>query len=335
VKRSRNFLSLEKELIKRFLMSEAMQSILRSWTLPVGVTVSLAVIIAVYFRGWLQIRQTRPELFPVRRPIYFFTGLLALWLALASPLDTLVERLLVAHMTQHLILMSVAPPLILLGAPVVPLLRGLPRLAIQKFLRPGLSSGTLNRIGRTITHPIFAWLAMNLAYVAWHIPAAYEFALNSEGWHECEHACFFFTSLLFWFSVIQPWPAVSRCAPWLMLLYLLAADIVNTALSFFLTFSGRLLYPSYGAVPRIASLTPLADQAAAGAMMWVLGSVAFLLPAALITIQLLSPQKAAFQQDRDRTASSTTSSIRRAQFPVNCNTQARDEWFSRSPDRAR
>ena len=94
---------------------------------------------------------------------------------------------------------------------------------------------------------MFAWLAMNLAYLGWHVPPAYELALRSPGWHEVEHACFLVTSLLFWFPVIQPWPSVSRGSRWTMLPYLVGADLVNTALAAFLTFAGRVIYPSYAA----------------------------------------------------------------------------------------
>ena len=100
-----------------------------------------------------------------------------------------------------------------------------------------------------LTHPVFAWLAMNIAYLGWHVPPAYELALRSPGWHEVEHACFLVTSLLFWFPVIQPWPSVSRGSRWAMLPYLVGADLVNTALSAFLTFAGRVIYPSYAAGP--------------------------------------------------------------------------------------
>ena len=97
--------------------------------------------------------------------------------------------------------MSIAPPLIVLGAPVVPMLRGLPRFAIRRLLRPLFVSRFLHRAGAFLTRPRVAWLAMNAAYIGWHIPRAYEFALASENWHNFEHACFFFTNLMFWWPI--------------------------------------------------------------------------------------------------------------------------------------
>jgi cytochrome c oxidase assembly factor CtaG len=194
------------------------------------------------------------------------------------------------HMAQHFVLMSIAPPLIVLGAPVVPMLRGLPR-GVIRALRPLFRTGMMGRVGSFLTQPKVAWLAMNVAYVGWHIPKAYEFALASENWHNFEHACFFFTSVMFWWPVIAPWPWRQTWSRWLLLPYLLLADLVNTGLSAFLCFSGRLLYPSYGAVPRLFGLSALNDQVAAGAFMWVMGSTVFLIPAMAITMMLLSPRR--------------------------------------------
>ena len=90
------------------------------------------------------------------------------------------------------------------------------------------------------------------------------------------------TSLLFWFPVIQPWPSVSRGSRWAMLPYLVGADLVNTALAAFLTFAGRVIYPSYAAGPRVFGISALGDQVAAGALMWVIGSIFYLVPLVVI-----------------------------------------------------
>ena len=259
------------------------------WDIPWIVTGELALAALIYTRGWMRIRRTRPELFPAWRLASFLGGMIALFVAVASPLDTFSESLLFMHMAQHYVLMSIAPPLIVLGAPVVPMLRGLPRIVIR-LLRPLLISRALSRAGAFLTRPRVAWIAMNAAYIGWHIPSAYEFALASENWHNFEHACFFFTNLMFWWPLIRPWPsrAWSLNALWKLVPYLLLADIVNTAVSAFLCFSGRLLYPSYGQIARPFGISALNDQVAAGAFMWVFGSIVYLVPAVLIVAQLLS-----------------------------------------------
>jgi putative membrane protein len=264
--------------------------LIMQWDIPWAVTIALAITALIYVRGRSRIRRTRPAQFPAWRLVAFLGGVFALFVAVASPLDTFSESLLFMHMAQHFVLMSVAPPLIVLGAPVVPMLRGLPRWVIRG-LRPLFATRFLHHAGTFLTSPRVAWLAMNLAYVGWHIPRAYEFALASENVHNCEHACFFFTSLMFWWPVVAPWPFRQSYSRWILLPYLVLADLVNTGLSAFLCFSGRLLYPSYGAVPRLFGLSALNDQVAAGAFMWVMGSTVFLVPAMAIVLQLLSPRK--------------------------------------------
>jgi putative membrane protein len=265
------------------------------WDVPWIVTSALALTAVIYLRGWVRIRRTRPEQFTHWQLTSFLAGIIALFVAVASPLDTFSESLLFMHMGQHFVLMSIAPPLIILGAPVVPMLRGLPRWAIR-LLRPLFISRALPAAGRFLTNQRVAWLAMSAAFIGWHIPRAYEFALSSEGWHNLEHACFFFTNLMFWWPIIRPWPFRSSISRWTLIPYLLLADGVNTVLSAFLCFSGRLLYPSYAELPRPFDLNPLTDQVAAGAFMWVMGTMVYLLPNIIIVALMVSPKMTRSEQ---------------------------------------
>lgn len=270
-------------------MEEFPHGILAAWSFPVWPAVGILVTGTIYLRGWRALQRTRSRELPVWRAVCFFLGLLALWVALASPIDALDDFLLSAHMLQHFILMSVAPPLLVLGAPLVPMLRGLPRWIIRA-LRPVFASRTVHKVAQTLVHPVVAWLLMNIAYLGWHVPQAFELTLRSEGWHNFEHMCFLFTSIAFWWVIVEPWPSRRRWSQWMLIPYLLTADVVNTILSAVLAFSGKVLYPSYGAAERITRLTPLQDQVLAGAEMWVFNSLVFLVPVAIIVVRLLSPR---------------------------------------------
>lgn len=263
------------------------------WDIPWIVTSALVLIALIYTRGWILIRRTRPTQFPAWRLAAFLGGIVALFVAVASPLDTFSESLLFMHMAQHFMLMSIAPPLIIFGEPVVPMLRGLPRIAIQRLLRPFFVSGIFRGVGAFLTRPRVAWLTMIAALVGWHIPRAYELALASEKCHNFEHACFFFSNLMFWWPVIRPWPDRASQLRWMLVPYLFLADAVNTGISAFLCFAGRLLYPSYALVPRPFAFSALDDQIAAGAFMWVCGSMVYLIPAVVIVAQLLSSRPGA------------------------------------------
>jgi len=260
-----------------------------AWSLPLVPLVGFAITLALYLRGWVAVQRTRPRQMRLCRAASFVAGVLSLWIAIASPIDALDDYLLAGHMIQHFILMSIAPPLILLGSPTVPVLRGLPRL-VRVLLRLLFRERWVHRVVRFFVHPLTAWLMMNIAYLGWHVPAAFEVTFRSEAVHQIEHACFFLTSTAFWWVVLAPWPARRVWPRWTVIPYLLTADILNTVLSATLVFSGRVLYPTYLEVERISSLTPLQDQIAAGAEMWVLNSVVFLVPAVVLTIRMLSPR---------------------------------------------
>jgi hypothetical protein len=161
----------------------------------------------------------------------------------------------------------------------------------REFAGPFLNWPVAARIGLALTNPVVALLLMGFVMFFWHVPAPYELALRSSGWHQVEHACFFFASTIFWWPVVQPWPSRAQWPRWAMVPYLVIADLQNTALSAVLVFSDKILYPSYAAGPSLFGLTPREDQAAAGAIMWVVGSVAFIIPAILIAIQCLTRRR--------------------------------------------
>ncbi len=270
-------------------MEEFPHGIALAWSFPPVPAVLILLTAVLYRRGWRKLQLTRSRELPRWRAASFLAGLTALWIALASPIDALDDFLLSAHMIQHFLLMSVVPPLLVLGAPTVPLLRGLPRPIIRS-MRPLFTFRPLHALAHTLTRPIFAWLLMNLAYLGWHTPAAFDLTLRSETWHNTEHLTFLFTNILFWWVVIAPWPSRRRSSQWIVIPYLVSADLVNTALSAVLVWSGRVLYAPYEQAVRIFKLSPLQDQILAGSEMWVLNSVVFLVPVAILIMQLLSPR---------------------------------------------
>ena len=278
-------------------MSPVLQAALASWSVPWIPTLAILITALTYLRGWYLLRCAGFPLLPSWRVWSFLAGLFSLWVALAGPMDVFNSWLLTAHMIQHMVLMMIAPPLILLGAPLIPLVRGLPVFAAREFAGPFLNWKPAQRLGQWLTHPVVALVLMSIFMLGWHIPAPYELAVRSPGWHQFEHACFFVSSLIFWWPVIQPWPSRSQWPRWAMIPYLLIADVVNTALSAALVFVDRPLYPSYADAPHVFGLSVLQDQAAAGAIMWVVGSIAFLIPAMPIAVQCLT-HRAALPQPR-------------------------------------
>src|SRR5262245_62010073 len=139
-------------------------------------TLILVFTALVYLRGWLSLRSGALKGTSAWRALSFLFGVLLIWAALASPIAALDHELLAVHMLQHLLLMTLAPPLIWLGAPVGPVLHGLPRRFVDNLLAPLRESRSALRLGKTMGGPTFAWLAACAALVGWHIP--YFFALG-------------------------------------------------------------------------------------------------------------------------------------------------------------
>jgi cytochrome c oxidase assembly factor CtaG len=268
----------------------ATPSLLLGWTFDPWVSLPVFVVAGIYVCGWGRLRQRAPQHAQVKHLGTFLGGLAVVVMALASPLSSLGILLLRAHMLQHLLLLMVAPALLWYGAPLLPMLHGLPRRLLRTCGRPVFTCPPLMWLAHRVSHPVIIWLLFVSSTWAWHIPGLYERALVSDLWHHLQHISFLATGLAFWWPVIQPYPSRPSMSGWGLILYLVLADLQNTVLAAGLMFTDRVLYQTYDMVPRLFGLSVLDDQAAAGALMWVPGSIAFLLPAAGVVKQLLSPQ---------------------------------------------
>jgi putative membrane protein len=273
-------------------MASETQAIFGEWSPPITVSVVLFFTGLVYLRGWLSLRRSSPGLFSAKGLVAFLAGMFTLWVAIGSPLAAFDEASLTVHMVQHILLMLAVPPLVLLGAPALPLLHGLPQWFVRTTLGPFLRWPPVQSVGKHLTHPIVCWTLAAVALIAWHIPYMFELALRSEFWHEVEHGCFLSTSILFWWPVIQPFPSEARWPRWSIPVYLFLGTFPGGALGAFLAFCDRVLYPSYAESPHVFAIAPLDDQIFAGSLMWVFGVFVCSIPAVVVTLKLLSPRVA-------------------------------------------
>jgi len=250
----------------------------------------MALVAWVYARGWLRIRRSVPGTISIRRLAAFMVGLLSVWIALGSPLTALHHEFLTAHMVQHVLLMAVAPPLMLVGAPALPLQYGLPWRPCRRALQQVLRSRFVQSLQWLLTRPVVCWLAPVAALIGWHVPAVFELGVHSRGWHAAQAASFLATGMLFWAPVVR-WPASLAIEQrWLIPLYLFASTLPCDALSAYLVFCDRVVYPSYASASTLLNVSPLQDQECAGALMWVSVTLIYLVPAVVVTMQLLSPR---------------------------------------------
>lgn len=224
---------------------------------------ALILTALLYLQGFLHLRHAiRPW-----RAASFIAGLFCLWLAAASPVAMLDEHLLTAHMVQHLLLMTLGPACILLGYPAMAL-----RIPERFLFTPNL---------------LLSMTVSTAALIVWHIPAVFTAAFRSMPLHAAAHASFFIAGLLFWQPVIPSRPGPYQ-AQWSIVLYLFAATLPCDVLSAFLAFCGRVVYPAYLNMPSHFGLSALQDQQCAGALMWTVVTLAYMIPAMLGTIALLS-----------------------------------------------
>ena len=254
-------------------------------------TAAIVFAAAIYVRGWLHLRKASAAPLRLRRAVSFLLGLLAIWVAVVSPVAVSDQRMLTAHMVQHLLLMTIASPLIWLGSPLLAVWNGLPRLA-RNLALPMIRKPLAVRIGTAITRPTFCWIAAAAALVAWHVPAIFALGMRSEMWHAIEQASFLATGLLFWWPVIQP-TAKSDEPRWSILVYLFLATLPCDVLSGLLVFSERIAYPVYLCTPHRAGFSAFEDQQCAGALMWTCVTVIYLAAGTILAVRMLSPHREA------------------------------------------
>jgi putative membrane protein len=241
-----------------------------------------------YMRGWLRLRSTSAEADGAWRAAGFLLGLVLIWIAVASPLSRGDAHSLTVHMVQHLVLMSLAPPLIWLADPVPLLMSALPSRLAESVVRPIARWRPSQRLGRVLGRPFVCWIAATTALVAWHVPALLTLSMQSNAWHAIEHASFLAGGLLFWWPVVQPSPTSSTERPWSIVLYLFLATLPCDVLSGFLVFSERVAYPVYLSAPRHANVSVLDDQQRAGALMWTAVTIIYLVAGVIVATRSLS-----------------------------------------------
>jgi len=191
------------------------------------------------------------------------------------------------HMLQHVLLTTIAPPLLLLGEPVRPLLRGLPDGVRAGVVRPLARSRVVRGALHFLRHPLVAGVLFIGGVYLWHWPALYDAAVENGALHVLEHAHFFVAALLFWSVVIDPVPFRGTLPYAARIIYLLIAGAAqNTLLGGILSFSTRALYPHYA-----SQADPLTDQRIGGALMWVLGDAVFLLGVSLAFFRWLEDEE--------------------------------------------
>jgi putative membrane protein len=248
-------------------------SFLLAWTFDPLLQAGLLVTTGLYLFAIRRIDSAHPDSpVPWSRVVAFVLGIVVIEIALQSGIGTFDDTLFSVHMVQHMLLMFVAAPLLVLGTPITVTLR-----AVSPGIRKGIVLPILHsRVVRVIGHPLVAWMLFIGVLYGSHLSPLFDITLTNDVVHELEHAMFLFSALLFWWPVIGLDPSPYRLPYPMRIMYLFMAFPIMTFLSLYIYSAPSVLYPHYASIARTWGPAPLDDQQAAGAIMWVWGDLTFL-----------------------------------------------------------
>lgn len=265
---------------------------LGSWSFDPPVILALLFAALYWWSNRRTVGPARTRSERRRRHLYFYAGIAVVLVALASPLDAYSEQLFWAHMTQHVLLLVLAPPLIVLARPWVRLWRVLPLRARQSLGR-SLARGHLSRLRRLggfLGAPLPTFVLFCGVVLVWHIPALFDATLESEWLHALEHTLFFATALMFWKQAIDSPPLHAPLNDLWRMVYLIGAMVVMWILAIVLALAAHPLYAPYAhQATRPGGISALADQQLAAGVMWVPGSITLVLALFFYLNRWLSP----------------------------------------------
>lgn len=266
--------------------------LLEEWPLDPFVLLGLVVTALLYAIGTIRVRARAGGLRGVRRwrPLSFAAGWLVLVVALVTPLHTLGESLFSAHMTQHMLVLLVATPLLVLGDPLVSFLWALPKSARRATGRL-LRRPEVRRPWRLLTQPASVWLLHALALWVWHAPALYNATLDDDVIHAAQHTSFLAAGLLFWHVVARAAARPQHAG--VALLYVFTTAAHASLLGALLTFSRAPLYRVYEGRTERFGLTLLEDHQLGGMIMWIPGGVVYVIAALVLLSRILGTLESA------------------------------------------
>jgi putative membrane protein len=260
----------------------------RSWSVEPVVVSGLIVAAWAYWRGvralWRHAGTGRGV--SRGRVWWYGGGLAAVAMALLSPIDKIGNALFAVHMVQHLLLVMVAAPLLVLGEPLLPILWALRLDARRMVGRQWHAARQVRAVWHLLRTPIVAWTLHVVALWVWHLPVLYDRAVRDEGIHIIEHLSFFATALLFWWVLLDR-RARRRLGAGAAIFYLFTAALQSTLLGAGLSLARHPLYAAHWGTTTAWGLSPLEDQQLAGLIMWVPASAIYLAMLAPMLVRML------------------------------------------------
>jgi putative membrane protein len=271
--------------------------VLLDWSFDRTIVLPLVLVAALYLQAVHSVDRAHPASHvPRRRTAAFLVGLAAIEIALQSPIERFDTTLFSVHMVQHILLVFAAAPLLALGAPITLLLR-----AVRPQVRTGVVLPILHsRVVRVLSFPIVSWILFTAVMWGTHFSPWFDAALENPLVHQLEHVAFLGAGLLFWWPVVGLDPSPWRMPYPVRILYTFLQMPQNTFLSLAIFSATEPLYPHYVTLQRTWGPSPLADQQAAGAIMWVVGDLTFVSALVLLVVMWMRAEERTMAADDAR-----------------------------------
>jgi len=249
-------------------------AVLGAWSADPTILVPIVLLAAVYLAAMRAVNRAHPtNPVPRIRAACWLLGLGAILVALQSPIEAYDTTLFSLHMVQHILLTLVGPPLLALGAPITLLLRAVRPETRRRVVLPILHSLPV----RIITFPLVTWLLFALAMWGTHFSPIFNQSLEEPAVHQLEHAFYLVAGCLFWWPVVALDPSPWRMSEPARILYTFLQMPQNSFLGLAIISATAPLYAHYATLARDWGPPVLEDQMMAGALMWVVGDVVFLI----------------------------------------------------------
>jgi putative copper resistance protein D len=273
-------------------------NLLTAWDLDIFFLVPAAAVAWAFLSAVRHVNHAHPaNPVPKRRTVYFLSGMGVLAIALVSPIGAYDTDLFSVHMVQHMLIIMVAVPLMLLGAPITLILRVASPRVRKEIVLPLLHS----HVVRWISFPAFTWVLLAGVLWATHFSSAFDFALENIWAHRFEHITYIVCATPFWWPAIAADPSPWRMSHPVRLLYLFLQMPQNSFLGVSIYDAQNVIFPHYRSVARTWGPNPLTDQEYAGVIMWVIGDMMFLVTLAFVAYGWVQhEEKEGLRADRAR-----------------------------------
>lgn len=269
---------------------------LLAWNFEPFISLVLVGLTCTYYWAWLQVQQNSDRPMPSSYAWYFGAGMAILAFSLLGPLESYNEDLFTLHMAQHLVLLQIAAPLILLGRPVQVVLRAIPPRATKRTVRFLFANGKMRYAVLALTAPVTAFLLFNINIGFWHVPQFYDASVRNDLVHNLQHVMFAGTAMLYWWTIVDPVPRHHKLGELWSLASVFLSMMIGSIIGAILTLAQSVLYPVYLEAANPWGWDPLLDQQVGGLIMWVGSFVLYFVVLGVLAVKLM-------QRDEEETRS--------------------------------